>query len=306
MRWQIKAFSQKLISFLPWSYKLNYLAQNYFTVGDNLPDEFVFEKIKASLFHLENLKFQPNPRKINLSILEVGTGWYPLVPLFFYLNGFENIILFDKRKLYNNNSLRKTILAIEKMYEKKILQKEFDYFDENRYFKLLKLKGVGDIEQGLINLGIRSCFGSLSTVENLKIDFVVSNNTIQFISLSNLERLVSKLSEIIHEDGLISFSIDLTDEFSHSDKSLSKFNFLKYSKIGWYIVTNRLNRPRRTMYSQYKFIFEKNFAIIHENLTKLDVGELHKIKVNREFNAFALEELRISIFDLVLIKLKVD
>jgi hypothetical protein len=144
------------------------------------------------------------------------------------------------------------------------LQEAFPRLDIERCLELLNLKNSKDIEKELIRFGICGLYGPLNKMNSFfpKIDFVVSNNTIQFFNLTELEVLISKLSTILNEDGIVSFSIDLSDEFSHADNTLSKFNFLKYSKRKWYFISNKLNRPKRTIYSEYKNMFEKKFEIL--------------------------------------------
>jgi hypothetical protein len=305
MKWQIKALSQKVISLMPWSYKLNYYAQHFLTVGKFLPHEFVLEKFKITQFHLQNLEFHSNRKKLNFTVLEIGSGWYPFVPLCLYMNGITNIILYDQKNLFTKSSLRKTILALEYYYENGHLQEVFPNLDKERYSQVLNLKNSKIIEEELRKLGICGQYGPLNKMKNVlpKIDFVVSNNTIQFFDYSELEILVSRLSEILNEDAILSFSIDLSDEFSHADNSLSKFNFLKYSKRKWYFISNKLNRPKRTIYSQYKNIFETKFEIIKETITRQKLEELENIVLHQEFCNYEKDELLISLYELAL-KLK--
>ena len=81
--WKIKAVVQKVISFLPASHKINYLFQKYITKGVILSDEYFYDRLGHAAFHAK--AFIQNKSKTPNSTLELGTGWYPVVPISMYL-----------------------------------------------------------------------------------------------------------------------------------------------------------------------------------------------------------------------------
>jgi len=94
-RWHLKAFIQKLISFVPiFNHRINYAFQKYITKGVDLNDDY----FRIKTVHLnDNFRFlmKYQEQKPLQNILEIGTGWYPINPIGFYLLGANNIITYD-------------------------------------------------------------------------------------------------------------------------------------------------------------------------------------------------------------------
>ncbi|MCK4747343.1 MAG: hypothetical protein KAT15_09915, partial [Bacteroidales bacterium] len=83
-KWLIKAVVQKAISYLPWSERINYFFQKHVTGGVHLTDEHFGLKLQHARDHHRYLLRHTNDQP-GRTILELGTGWYPIVPLLFYL-----------------------------------------------------------------------------------------------------------------------------------------------------------------------------------------------------------------------------
>lgn len=81
-KWLIKALVQKSISYLPNSQGINYFFQKHVTGGVHLTDEHFRLKLDHARDHHQYLLAygKNNPDQ---TILELGTGWYPVVPLLF-------------------------------------------------------------------------------------------------------------------------------------------------------------------------------------------------------------------------------
>ena len=61
--------------------------------------------------------------------------------------------------------------------------------------------------------------------------------------------LLAECRRLLRPDGAFSSRIDLSDHFAHFDRSLSPYNFLRYSDRAWGLANssllhqNRLRRP---------------------------------------------------------------
>ena len=81
--WILKAIVQKVISFLPFSHKVNYLFQKFVTRGIRLTDELFIDKLTHFRNHYHYyLKYRDKIE--GKAILEIGTGWYPIIPILFF------------------------------------------------------------------------------------------------------------------------------------------------------------------------------------------------------------------------------
>ena len=65
----------------------------------------LLEKGIEQLQMLSNIGFSIEGR----TILEIGTGWQPIIPIIFYLKGCKNIVLTDIHRYLDNNLFLETI-----------------------------------------------------------------------------------------------------------------------------------------------------------------------------------------------------
>ncbi len=87
-KWIIKAVVQKSISYLPYSQRINYFFQKHVTGGVRLNDEHFGLKLQHAREHHHYL-LTFGGENADRTILELGTGWYPVIPLLFFLTGLR-------------------------------------------------------------------------------------------------------------------------------------------------------------------------------------------------------------------------
>jgi hypothetical protein len=93
-KWILKAIVQKTISFLPFGNRVNYFFQKYVTKGVRLSDEYFLDRLEHGRVHIKSYQ-QHSGNTIPKQTLEIGTGWYPIVPICLFLVGAEKIYSVD-------------------------------------------------------------------------------------------------------------------------------------------------------------------------------------------------------------------
>src|SRR5947208_2717447 len=95
--WLLKAAVQGAISPLPGRDRLNHLLQKHITGSVMLTDEVFERKIAQCGRHLDSYRGQHGalPRHV----LELGTGWYPIVPIGLINAGVERVTTIDVNPL---------------------------------------------------------------------------------------------------------------------------------------------------------------------------------------------------------------
>ena len=106
--WVLKAIIQKTISFLPFSNSINYLFQKYVTKGVYLTDSYFYDKLKHASEHIDSYKKHTGIEVAETSI-EIGTGWYPVVPIALFLCGAQKIYSIDISSLTSRERIVTTI-----------------------------------------------------------------------------------------------------------------------------------------------------------------------------------------------------
>ena len=129
--WIVKAVIQKVISFLPRSQKINYLFQKHVTKGVYLTDDYFIDR----LLHAQNhVSYFSKYTKTNdsFNVLELGTGWYPVIPIYMFLSGASKIYSVDINNLVSEKNLKQTIAKYCQFYKSGELNKYMKEIDEDR------------------------------------------------------------------------------------------------------------------------------------------------------------------------------
>ncbi len=96
-KWILKAAVQKVISYLPYKEDINFVFQKYVTRGVDLTEGHFEFKLDAARDHIQYYRQYGSVPAQQAIVLELGTGWYPIVPTMLYLAGFSRVISIDIR-----------------------------------------------------------------------------------------------------------------------------------------------------------------------------------------------------------------
>jgi hypothetical protein len=297
--WILKAVVQKFISFLPYSSKINFFFQKYVTKGVYLSDFYFYDR----LFHGKNhilgyKKFFDN--QVPYVCLEIGTGWYPTVPIAFFLIGAKKIYSLDISFLTSKERLKVTI---EKFLESNEKGKLEDYITAkperiNILKELIQNYEKYNLEELLHSLNIEYLIGDARNImlEENSIDLITSNNTFEHIYPEILIPILKEFRRILKNDsGLMSHFIDMTDHFAHLDKTISVYNFLKFSNFAWRIIDNSVQPQNRLRINDFKTIYNGlNIPIDEETIDEGDLEVLKNIQINNLYNNEKLSDLAVT------------
>ena len=297
-KWVLKAIVQKTISFLPYKNSINYFFQKYITEGVELNDLHFENKITCARDHTDHLL----KHKIanNATCFELGTGWYPVVPLSFYLIGAKQIFTIDLNAHLTKITLLKTF---EKYFEWKKNGKLLSYLpqiNDERWQQLEQLymrRNELDLKQLLSELNIVSIVGDARRTDLLRdsVDFLCSNNTFEHIYPNILENILVEFKRILKPNGLMSHFIDMSDHFAHFDNSISVYNFLKFTERQWTLIDNSIQPQNRMRLCQYQKMYKQLEIPFNTNLIRPgDLNVISKIAVKAPYNTYNIKELAIS------------
>ena len=297
-KWKAKAIVQKGISYLPQREKINFIFQKYVTKGVELTDEHFGYKIQHAKDHLQFLEKYGSFE--NNQILELGTGWYPIIPIAFYLKNAGRVISID---IQNWMTQKSQIHAIEKIVEWKKKGKLDEFFQDVPDKKWHRLNTIHQNPGDYTKEDIEKIIGLTPMVKDARttdlpshsFDFICSNNTFEHIPKSILEGILIEFKRLIKPLGLMSHFIDMSDHFAHFDSTITIYNFLKFSEKQWNWIDNRIQPQNRMRMDHYRKLFTSlNIPITEEVLREGEVELLREIKVHPEFQDLSPEELAIS------------
>lgn len=232
--WILKTALQHIIGRLPKNYYWNGLFQKYITKG-YFPSAKVFAgKLNYCQQHLDYyLKFSSTP-KSEFSALELGTGSWPVVPLGLYLSGAREIWTYDLVPVLQKDTLKNTLELFIEFEENGKLKKILKSIRPERLAKLRQLLSQVDTDSPSeifekLNIHLLIADARNTKIPNQSVDIVFSTQVLEHINAEVLTGLFSEFKRVVANDSVMIHYIGLIDQFSSFDKSITPYNFYKYS-----------------------------------------------------------------------------
>jgi SAM-dependent methyltransferase len=298
-KWKLKAVIQKTISVLPAREKLNFIFQKYITKGVLLNDQHFGYKIEHSIDHLNYFK-RFSQKADNAMLVELGSGWYPVVPIMMYLTNTAKVFSVD---IQSWMSKKNHLICIEKFLEWKEngkMDQILDFTYEKRWLDLYSIVknpenySMQDINQ-IIGLKLLIQDARQLKIESATVDYICSNNTLEHIHKEELAGILKEFKRIIKKGGVMSHFIDMSDHFAHFDLSINIYNFLKYSPKKWKRIDNNIQPQNRLRFPQYLELYSQlKIPITETHTRKGNIEELKDIELHESFRKYKNEELAIS------------
>jgi SAM-dependent methyltransferase len=171
--------------------------------------------------------------------LEFGGGRHFLCPLLLSHAGAPEVLVYDIERLaipaQVNHSIRQLRMLVRGDWP------QIDDFDDLERKYRIRYCAPGDAR----NTGLAG--GS--------VDFVCSNSTLEHIPRDDIRRILEECVRIARPGAIFSHVVDYKDHFSYADRSVSMFNFYRYSDRAW----QRWNPPNhfqnRLRHSDYVRLF---------------------------------------------------
>jgi len=293
--WILKAIVQKLISFLPGKHKINFLFQKYITKGVRLSDAYFEDKFSHAENHFKSFQ-KYSKKELPKTILELGSGWYPVVPLYFFLMGVDSIYTADISALMKKSSILETI------------DRYLDYAEQNdNQFQPKRIKSLQDIVQNRDMLSFENLLSELhftyilgdiakQEIESKTFDLICSNNTLEHVYAEDMKEIILTLDNYRNtQTGLHSHAIDLSDHFAHLDKSITVYNFLQFSEGQWRLINNSIQPMNRWRVDDFRNLFQDlNFDILEEGTTLGKEEELESLALDSEFASKDKKDLLVT------------
>jgi SAM-dependent methyltransferase len=96
-------------------------------------------------------------------------------------------------------------------------------------------------------------------------DMCISSNTLEHIPVATLQAILRELRRVLKKGGVISAQIDYSDHYAHTDKSISKLNYLRFSEPRWRRHNHGCFYQNRLRHNHYRKLFEDaGFEILSE------------------------------------------
>ena len=295
----MKAVAQGVLSGLPGGERLNVIFQRHVTRTLGLSDAFFSRKVGQVARHVEAYRRLTDESRRPFAVLELGTGWQPLVPVGLFLCGASEVVTVDIRPLLDDERVRATLAAYCRAADSGHLGELLPGYDQDRCARLheaLEMRACSPAVR-LAALGIRVVAGDVraASLPGSSLDLIVSNNTLEHIPPPALGEILTEFARLLHPAGLMSHSIDLSDHYSHFDRRLSPYNFLRFSESSWRWYNNRLAYQNRCRFSDYRrMLLEAGFEVLEERTSAPRAELLREVPLWPGFQAYETADLQVT------------
>lgn len=297
--WKTKAVVQKAVSFLPAKEKINFLFQKHVTKGILLSDSRFEEKLIHARDHLRFFG-QYGSVHDDFHVLELGTGWYPVIPIGMYLSGAGHVVSADIRSWMTTASMLETI---RKFLAWRRSGRIVEYLPDTRDDRWWTLEHIAANERrygkewicGGLRLTLLVGDARNSGIPSGSIDYVCSNNTFEHVHEEVLRGLLGEFRRLIKRGGVMSHFIDMSDHFAHTDGTITIYNFLKFDDRTWRRIDNDIQPQNRMRLVDYRNMYASlGLPITEETCRPGNVDALRAIRPAAKYAGYSPRELAIS------------
>jgi SAM-dependent methyltransferase len=302
MNWIIKAVVQKCVSALPYRERINYFLQSHIFKSLPAPEIEIMVKARQAVRQMEKVKKYGNIAAIDkLTCYEIGAGWDLTMPMVFHMLGVRKQVLLDYaahvRPYIVNNTL--SILERRKLDLQALTPSEL------KDISPLEIKRIADLADFDIDYRAPGNAGRTG-LKTASVDFISSNYTLEYIPEKYLPAIFQECYRILKPEGCCAFYVNTVDQYSKIDKTLFRFNFLKYSDFTWSLVNSALHYTNRLRYTDYLMHFTNaGFEVVRADLHESDLADLEtlkKMKLAKKFRDMQLKDIGVISFWILLKK----
>jgi Methyltransferase domain len=293
--WLLKAATQGAISLLPGRHRLNRTFQERLT-GSLVLTEARFEaKVAQCAHHLRSFRQVKGTDHGPRTAFELGTGWYPIVPVGLALAGAERVATIDVSPLLD----RERVARVLDLYARALGEGWLDLpgVDHARAEALVegaRARREGSPAELLEVLGVTPLVGDAraASLPPGSIDLIVSNNVLEHIAADMLAGVLAELRRLAAPGAVMDHFIDHSDHYAHFDRSITEFNYLRYPPALWRLVNNRLHYQNRLRASDYRRLVERaGFRVVAEQSERGAASELAAVRLATPFLRYTQADL---------------
>jgi hypothetical protein len=295
--WLIKSVAHRAISMLPGRHRCNALFQKYVTRSTQLTPERFSGRVDYARLHLDHfLELRPQ-RTEGFTVCELGTGWFPVVPLSLYLCGAGEVWTFDIAPLLTTDQVRETFDRFQECERSGDLARRLPGVRADRLKRLGEVvAGAGDSppEAVLAQLGIhvRVQDAQQTGLPLGKVDLFTSTGVLEYIPEPVLKNILLEFKRAGSSDAVHSHYLNLVDQYHYFDASITPFNFLRFPKGRWKYLNSPLSWLNRLRISDYRrLLAEAGYQITKEENTSGSREDLRKVPLAPEFRGYSEADL---------------
>jgi SAM-dependent methyltransferase len=297
--WLLKAGIQKLVSVAPFAHWWNEQLLQRITGTLELTQGRFDERIAHCRRHLEYFCDHGGKLPSEFTVLEIGTGWHPVVAVAMFCCGAKQVWTLDVVPLLNLRRVRNVLEMFVDAYARGQLANQLPHLIPDRVAtirEILRGREAAGADDELRRLGIHYLVrGAQATgLETGSIDLAVSVASLEYVPVAEVAPVLREVQRVLSPTGMLSFSIDLADQYAYFDRSITPFNFLQFSDFAWKCINNSIIPLNRLRASDYQARLEEAGFEIEQRIDRCGSFEqLQSIQLAERFKRYSAEDLAV-------------
>jgi hypothetical protein len=301
MHWRLKGLAQKALSTIPGGGYLNdglqlrYGGLRHFE--QNIADKL--EDWRLSMRYLHQVGFEWE----GANLIEIGTGWYPTLPICFSLVGAKRVQTHDISRHMDAGLTFRMLWALEPHLDS-IAEAARGCPDDvrARYRELLQAKNLTAL---LEKARVEYCAPADTRATGSppsSADLVYSNSVLEHVPKQVVRSLMGEIMRMLRPGGLTLHNVGCNDHYAFVDRRISFVNYLRYSEARWSRWNNSLQYQNRLRAPEFlELAAEAGLEVIYKQVAvRPGTREaLTTFQVAQEFQRFSLEQMAITTVDFV-------
>lgn len=301
MRWKLKGLIQKTLGSLPHGQSLNDQLQRRFG-GLSQPESEIagkLEDLRLSLRYLRDCEFSLSGK----TLLEIGAGWYPTLPICFSLTGARRIVTYDLVRHIDSQLAFRMVRALEPHLDS-IAEASGTPIEAVRvgYNALLRAKTLGNLLE-TARVDYRAPADARRTdLAPESVDLVYSNSVMEHVPKEAILELMIESARILRPGGLALHNVACNDHYAHVDRGISFVNYLQYDESQWSKWNNSLQYQNRLRAPEFLDLATQGGLDVIYKQTHVATGSLEALagfRVAAQFQRFSTEDLATTTVDFV-------
>jgi hypothetical protein len=286
--WLVKAAAQGALAAVPGGDRVNLVLQRRVTGTMTLTRGSFEAKVVHARRHLRRRRRVLAGDAPPAAVLELGTGWHPIVPVAMALTGVERVVTFDVVPLADAERTRAVLERFRAAHESGRLAQLLPYADSERLEALrATAHAPGDDPAGLLApLGVELRVGDAAAtgMPAGSFDLFVSSNTLEHVPPGELRALLGEFHRLGRRRAVMDHFIDMRDHYARFDPAIGRLNYLRYPDGVWRLFNNRLQYQNRLRLPDYRaLIRDAGFGVRAIRRVRGDRGEFDELRLARRF-----------------------
>ena len=243
--WKRKAAAFRFFDAVPGGHRLHYLTQRYVTRSfpRNLAehDRWQFEHAATFRAHFNGSLGQAR-------LFEFGAGWDLHSSFVQWCYGLNTQIVVDIARLARLDLVNHTIAYL----------RQHPPPGATRVPQSLLRPPLGESLAAEYGIHYRAPSDARRTqLDGGSIDLVSTTSVLEHVPLEALSAILLECKRLTHAGSVLSHVVDYTDHYAHTDPTITRYNFLRYSDAEWTRYNPGIHFQNRLRHAEYGRLFQR-------------------------------------------------